>query len=68
MKNSAATILNYLLRCYPRFVSVPELIRECSQTDVRKRVSELCRAQEGFVIEKEMNGRFVNYRASEVTA
>jgi len=66
MKPAAASVLNYLLRHYPRFVSVPELIQECRQTDIRKRVSELCREEQGFVIEKERNGRFVAYRAMEV--
>ena len=68
MKPAAAVILNYLLRHYPRFVSVPELIRECSQSDVRKRVSELARERQGFEIEKERNGRFVAYRAVERSA
>lgn len=60
MKPSCAAIINYLSRAYPRYVSVPELSRECSQTDVRKRASELIRA--GYVIEKERRGNFVNFR------
>ncbi len=66
MKPSAAAILNYLLNAYPRFVSVPELAAACHQTDVRKRVSELKRLEQGFTIEKERRGAFVNYRARAV--
>lgn len=67
MKACAAAVLNYLLRQYPRFVSVPELNQATRQSDARKRVSELVREQQGFVIEKERDGHFVNYRAKEVS-
>ena len=60
VKPSAREIAEYLNERYPNFCSVPELIRECSQSDVRKRVSELLRA--GYPIEKERNGNFVAYR------
>ena len=60
MKNSARIVMNYLEYEYPRFVSVPELIASLRQTDIRKRVSEL--VAEGLPIEKERNGRFINYR------
>ena len=60
VKDSAKKVAEYLDRRWPNFVSVPELIRGCEQTDVRKRVSELIAAQ--YPIEKERNGRFVSYR------
>jgi len=62
MKPSAGVILHYLSAAYPRFVSVPELQRECRQTDVRKRVSELIK--DGYLIHKERDGRYINYRCS----
>jgi hypothetical protein len=62
MKVKPATkhVLSYLDKRWPDFCSVPELIRELRQSDVRKRVSEACAA--GYAIEKERNGRFVAYR------
>jgi len=60
MKPAIAAVLNYLVLRYPKYASVPELIRKLKQTDIRKRVSELCAA--GYDIEKERNGRFVAYR------
>jgi len=60
VKDSAWKVAAYLNERWPNFCSVPELIRECRQSDVRKRVSELLRA--GYDIEKERNGRFVAYR------
>ena len=63
VKDSAKKVAAYLDQRWPNFCSVPELIEECHQSDVRKRVSELIRA--GYEIEKERNGRFVNYRYVE---
>jgi len=60
VKDSAWKVAAYLNQRWPNFCSVPELIRELKQTDIRKRVSELCAA--GYDIEKERNGRFVAYR------
>jgi biotin operon repressor len=60
IKPSTREVLTYLDRCWPNFVSVPRLIEECRQTDVRKRVSEARAA--GYPIEVERNGRFVSYR------
>jgi biotin operon repressor len=60
VKDSARAVMVYLENAYPRYVSVPELIAGCRQSDIRKRVSELC--AEGIPIEKERKGRFVNYR------
>jgi biotin operon repressor len=62
VKPTAWKVAMYLEERWPNFVSVPELIRELKQTDIRKRVSELCAA--GYDIEKERNGRFINYRWS----
>jgi biotin operon repressor len=60
MKDSTRAVRDYLEREYPRFVSVPELIQATRMSDVRKRISELVAA--GDNVEKERNGRYVNYR------
>ena len=60
VKDSTWVVLQYLNYNYPNFVSVPRLIEECRQTDVRKRISEAVAA--GYDVEKERNGRFVAYR------
>lgn len=63
VKDSAKKVAAHLNQRWPNFCSVPELIEACRQSDVRKRISELCRA--GYAIEKERAGRFVNYRWME---
>ena len=60
IKPSTKEVLSYLDKHWPNFVSVPRLIQECHQSDVRKRISEALAA--GFAIEKERNGRYTNYR------
>jgi hypothetical protein len=60
VKPATKEVLTYLDKRWPNFVSVPELIRECRQSDVRKRISEAVAAQ--YNIEKERNGNFVAYR------
>lgn len=63
VKESAERVLHYLDQRWPNFCSVPEVNAACHQSDVRKRVSELIRA--GYDVEKERNGRFVNFRYTE---
>ena len=60
VKDSTEKVLLYLNHHWPNFVSVPQLIAGCHQSDVRKRISEAIRA--GYEVEKERNGRFVSYR------
>ena len=62
IKPTTKQILAYLDKCWPNFVSVPRLIQECHQSDVRKRISEALAA--GYPIEKEHSGHFVSYRWS----
>ena len=59
MKDSCAKVLSYLRR-NRGYHSVIELIQQCYQTDVRKRVSELIRM--GHNIVKRREGRFVFYK------
>lgn len=60
VKPATAKVLRVLDFSWPKFLSVPSLMRRAKQTDVRKRVSEAIAA--GYSIEKERNGRFVAYR------
>jgi hypothetical protein len=60
VKPSTQQVLSYLDKHWPNFVSVPRLIAEVHQSDVRKRISEAIAA--GFAVEKERDGRFVAYR------